>query len=88
MESIMPEVRVREKRQITLPASVSRAANLDTNDILNVTYRNGVISLVVKKTEKKRGSLMALMGSAKGLYGNTAAETDAYLINERASWER
>jgi bifunctional DNA-binding transcriptional regulator/antitoxin component of YhaV-PrlF toxin-antitoxin module len=84
----MTQVRVREKRQITLPVSISREANLEPNDILDVNYRNGVITMIVKKTEQKRRSLMELAGSAKGLYGKTPSEIDAYLANERASWEK
>jgi len=37
---------------------------------------------------KKRPSLMELAGSARGLYGRTTEERQAYLAGERKSWER
>jgi bifunctional DNA-binding transcriptional regulator/antitoxin component of YhaV-PrlF toxin-antitoxin module len=84
------QVRVREKHQITLPASVARAANINVNDVLNVTsHGDGTVVLSTQReTVKKRPSLMELAGSTPGLYGDSAEEIHAYIANERASWER
>jgi bifunctional DNA-binding transcriptional regulator/antitoxin component of YhaV-PrlF toxin-antitoxin module len=85
----MPQVRVRDKHQITLPANVVRAANIGFNDVLDVSYKDGVITLATERVMKaKKPSLMALAGSTKGLYGKTTAEREQYTANERASWER
>jgi len=85
----MLKVRVRNKHQITLPASVVRAANIGTNDMLDVSYQNGAITLLTQRVaEKKRPSLMDLAGSLKGVYGRNTEEIDAYIANERKSWER
>ena len=84
-----PQVRVRNKHQITLPASVARAASISVNDVLSVDYRNGIITLTTQRTPaKKRPSLMEFAGCAKGLYGRTPKEIESYVANERASWER
>lgn len=85
----MPQVRVRDKHQITLPAQIAREANIGMNDILDVRYQNGVITLMTKQgMAAKKPSLMALAGSAKGLYGTTTEELEQYSVNERKSWER
>jgi bifunctional DNA-binding transcriptional regulator/antitoxin component of YhaV-PrlF toxin-antitoxin module len=82
-------VRVRDKHQITLPASVVRAANVGVNDVLEVSCKDGAIVLSAPRVkEKKRPCLMDLAGSTKGLYGNTTEERQAWLAGERKSWER
>lgn len=84
----MSQVRLRGKHQVTLPISIVREANIAENDVLEVGYRNGVITLVVQKTERKKTSLMDYVGITGGLYGKTAADVQAYIQNERDSWER
>lgn len=84
----MTTVRVRDKHQITLPAALVRAANIHANDILEIDYRNGVITLTTTQAQTPSRSLMHYAGSAEGLYGDTAEEVHNYLETERASWER
>jgi bifunctional DNA-binding transcriptional regulator/antitoxin component of YhaV-PrlF toxin-antitoxin module len=85
----LPQVRVKTKHQITLPAAIARVAGIGVNDILSVDYRDGVVSLITQNAPaNKRRSLMDLAGSTPGLYGNTAEEIQAYTANERKSWER
>jgi len=85
----MLQVRVRDKHQITLPASLARAASIGVNDVLDVQYKEGIITLLTQRaTVKKRPSLMDLAGSLKGVYGRDAKEIQAYIANERKSWER
>ena len=89
METPIPQVRVRNKHQITLPAEVVRAAQIGMNDILSVEYKDGVITLITQKVvQEKKRSLMALAGSTKGLYGANTEEREEYTRNERNSWER
>lgn len=83
------QVRMRDRHQITLPASVVRSANIGANALLNVSVQGGTITLTTQQgAQKKRRSLMELAGCAKGLYGRTPEEIEAYVANERASWER
>jgi bifunctional DNA-binding transcriptional regulator/antitoxin component of YhaV-PrlF toxin-antitoxin module len=86
----MLQVRVRDKHQITLPAAVVRAANIGTNDVLDVSYQEGAITLTTRRAAvKKRPSLLELAGSLKGAsYWRNAEEINAYIANERKSWER
>jgi bifunctional DNA-binding transcriptional regulator/antitoxin component of YhaV-PrlF toxin-antitoxin module len=84
----MPEIRMRPKHQITLPASVVRAANLKEDDRLNVDYLNGVIVITQKKSDNKNKSdVMAYAGIGKGLWGDTPDEIDATIRTLRDSWE-
>ena len=40
----MAQIRIRERNQITLPATIAVAASLSPNDILEVSFANGVIT--------------------------------------------
>lgn len=88
MRISMPQVRVSDKYQITLPSSIVRAAHLQPGDVLDVNYRNGLITFTVKSTSKKRRSIMDYIGITNGVYGTTANEVDAYISSERESWIR
>ena len=83
------QVRMRGRHQITLPASVVRSANIDENALLNVSVHGSTITLTTEQAaQKKRRPLSEWIGCLKGTYGSTTAEQDAYVANERASWER
>ena len=84
----MPQIRIRERNQITLPANIAVAASLSPNDALEVSFANGVITLIPVSPHSKRRSITDYVGSAKGLWGTTGAEIDALLRAERDSWER
>ena len=84
----MPQVRIREKHQITLPMSIVRGADIRENDMLDVAYKNGVITLSVKKVDAKKRSLMDFVGAARGVYGQDAAQVAQYLDSERDTWDR
>ncbi|MDR0273785.1 MAG: AbrB/MazE/SpoVT family DNA-binding domain-containing protein [Burkholderiaceae bacterium] len=90
MSHTQVRVRVRNKHQITLPASVVRAASIGVNDVLDVSCKDGVITLLTQRmAEKKRPSLMDLAGSLKDSgYWRNAEEIHAYIAGERKSWER
>jgi antitoxin component of MazEF toxin-antitoxin module len=84
----MPQIRMRDRNQITLPAAITTAANLHPDDTLDVNFVNGVITLIPVAKKATRRSIMDYVGSANGIWGNTGAEIDADLRNERDSWER
>lgn len=84
----MPQIRIRGRNQITLPAAIATAANLHPDDTLDVNFVNGVITLIPVANDKARRSIMDYVGSAKGMWGKTKEEIDAYIRNERDSWER
>ena len=84
----MTQIRIRERNQITLPANIAVAANLSPNDTLEVSFANGVITLIPVNPHNKRRSITDYVGSAKGLWGTTGAGIDTQLRDERDSWER
>lgn len=84
----MPEIRMRPKNQLTLPASVARAAQIEPDDRLTVDFVNGVIVITPKKTKMKKIDLMSYVGSGRGIWGKDAAEIDATIRDLRDSWER
>ncbi len=84
----MPQVRIREKHQVTLPMSIVRDADIHENDMLDVAYKHGIITLSVKKAATKKRSLMDFVGATRGVYGQDAAQVVRYLDSERDTWDR
>ena len=84
----MTQIRIRQRNQITLPANIAVAASLSPNDTLEVSFDNGVITLIPVNPHNKRRSITDYVGSAKGLWGTTGAGIDTQLRDERDSWER
>jgi antitoxin component of MazEF toxin-antitoxin module len=84
----MPQIRIRDRNQITLPSAIATAANLHADDTLDVNFVNGIITLVPVVKDKTRRSIMDYVGSANGMWGKTKEEIDAHIRNERDSWER
>jgi antitoxin component of MazEF toxin-antitoxin module len=83
----MSQIRIRERNQLTLPAAITTAANLQPDDALEVDYANGVITLVPVRKAPRR-SIADFVGSAKGVWGETAEQIDEHLRTERDSWDR
>ncbi len=84
----MPNVRVRDKHQITLPAAVVQAASISPNDVLDVEYTNGVITLVPTSRMPKRAAARAFLGALKGVWGGNVRLIDKQLRADRDSWDR
>ncbi len=84
----MPDIRMREKHQVTLPASVVREAKLMPDDRLAVTFVNGSIILTPKRPALAKSDVMAFAGVGRGLWGETAREVDETLSAGKDAWER
>ncbi len=83
----MAIINLRDRRQITLPPEIVSAAGLQVNDELEVSLINGVIQLVpAGKGRAPQRSMSRFLGSAAGMYGQSAAEVDAYVREQRESW--
>jgi AbrB family looped-hinge helix DNA binding protein len=54
----MLEVRVRQKHQITLPASIVQEAHIAPNDTLEIALVNGVIILTPTKRKERKDSVI------------------------------
>ena len=82
-----PEViraKLSSKNQITLPVAIVRALGLRPGRNLMLSLEDDHIVLRPEPDDW----VMYLHGSAKGVYGNTREEMDAYVRRERASWRR
>jgi antitoxin component of MazEF toxin-antitoxin module len=85
---VMPEIRMRQKHQVTLPASIVREANIEPDDKLLVTFLNGAIIITPKKTEEAKDDFMSYAGLFKGAWGATDEEVDTTIHNLRNEWTR
>jgi AbrB family looped-hinge helix DNA binding protein len=84
----MSLVRVRPKRQITIPANIAREAGIKPDDLLEVKFANGVVTLQLAGSQRNGRTLMDYAGIARGAWGRSAEEIDARLADDRAAWER
>ncbi len=84
----MSQVRVRLKHQITIPPRIAEAANIKLDDMLEVAYANGVVTLAPVNRKERKKSVMAYAGIARGIWGQTTAEIEADLNSDRDSWAR
>lgn len=83
----MLNINLYQNKQITIPDAVLQSAHIAPTDNLEIRYQEGMIMLVRLETKSKKKSIMDYAGSTTGLYGNTTEERQAYLKNERDSWE-
>ena len=84
----MSQVRVRPKHQITIPARIARAAGIKPDDVLDVGYANGVVTLAPTGRSARATPLLAYAGIAHGVWGASTAEIETALAANRATWER
>ena len=88
----MPQVKLREKGQVTIPAELlqewSKKNHVSINDSMEARLSNGVLMLIPQKRHVTKRSVMSFAGVGKGLWGNTPAEVDASLKEIRDTWER
>jgi AbrB family looped-hinge helix DNA binding protein len=86
----MPEIRVRPKGQVTLPASILREAKIEPNDELEVSYLNGAIVLrrVAPVGRSSVDDVMSFAGLGRGLWGDTTEEVTETIQALRNEWER
>ena len=82
----MPEIRMRPKHQLTLPADIVREAKLSLDDRLEVSYTNGVIVLTPRPNAAvtQKFDVMAYAGIGTGVWGSTSDEVNTYINKLRA----
>jgi bifunctional DNA-binding transcriptional regulator/antitoxin component of YhaV-PrlF toxin-antitoxin module len=85
----METVRMRERRQLTLPAEVVEQVQIKTNDALQVSVVNGVIQLTpLNSAIHKKVSLRPFLGVMKGIYQTEDQATlGQYIEDLRNEWE-
>lgn len=93
----MPHVRVKQKYQVTIPASVREEIGLHEGDTLEAKVEDGHIILIPQQMiarkagreagrSKKQSSLSAYLGAAKGLY-SSPQDVEDYIDNLRDQWQ-
>ena len=85
----METVRMRERRQLTLPAEVVEQVQIKTNDALQVSVVNGVIQLTpLHSAMVRKVSLRPFLGIAKGVYQvGEDPKLGQYIEDLRDEWE-
>lgn len=88
----MPQVKLREKGQVTIPADLlqewGRQHHVATNDAIDVQLSNGVLMLIPSKRHAAKRDIMSFAGVGKGLWGNTQQEIETTIQELRHSWTR
>lgn len=84
----MPEVRLRPKGQITIPATILERANLATDATFEIALVNGVITLTPKVPLSNQEDIMSYAGIFKGAWGESADAVNKTLDGHRDEWER
>jgi hypothetical protein len=88
----MPQVKLREKGQVTIPADLlqewSRKSHVATNDSIDVSLANGVLMLVPSTRNTGKRDIMSFAGVGKGLWGSTQEEIDTTVQELRSTWTR
>ena len=92
-EQKMPYVQIKQKYQVTIPASIRKKISLNEGDMLEAIERDGFIVFIPQKLQRKqktpqKSSLLSLSGINKnsGLYTSTA-EIDAFISHIRSEWK-
>jgi hypothetical protein len=88
----MPQVKLREKGQVTIPAELlqewGRTNHVATNDTMDAHLSNGVLMLIPSKRHTAKRDIMSFAGVGKGLWGSTQDEIEATIQDLRSSWTR
>lgn len=92
----MSLVKLKEKGQVTIPASVREKISAHTGDVFEATVSNGAIVLkpldvVVRKkspTSKRKSGvdISTWIGAGRGLFQSPQEAAD-FIARERASWD-
>jgi hypothetical protein len=84
----MALIRMRKKRQITIPASIIAQANLADDTLLDIAFVGGVNTLTPRIKNKKKDDILSYAGIFRGAWGNSGDEFDLTTKSLRDEWER
>jgi AbrB family looped-hinge helix DNA binding protein len=86
--TIMPEVTIRPKGQVTIPAEIMQSWHLRTNDRVNITLVNGIVTMTPIKRKEASKDIMSFAGIGRGIWGDTHEEVETTINEIRNSWNR
>lgn len=88
----MPQVKLREKGQLTIPVDLlqewGRKNHVATHDAIDVHLSNGVLMLIPSKRHAAKRDIMSFAGVGKGLWGSTHDDIESTIQELRNSWAR
>jgi len=86
----MSLVTLRPKGQLTIPANILQQWNVKPYDQLDVTFQNGVITImpVKRKEASKKDKLKTFAGVGRGCWGDTPDDVKATISELRHSWAK
>jgi bifunctional DNA-binding transcriptional regulator/antitoxin component of YhaV-PrlF toxin-antitoxin module len=87
----MSKIRLEKLRRLTLPPEIIAQAGLRQDDVLEASYQGGAIILrPAPEPDPARPalSMMDYAGACKGAWGDTPAEVEFHVAQDRASWDR
>jgi bifunctional DNA-binding transcriptional regulator/antitoxin component of YhaV-PrlF toxin-antitoxin module len=87
----MSKIRLEKQRQVTLPVEIVEQAGIRQDDLLEVSYASGAITLrPVRASDMAMPtkSIMDYAGSCRGAWGSTPEEIESNLAADRESWDR
>ena len=86
----MPQATLRPKGQLTIPSEILKQWNLQPYDQLEISYHNGVVTLVPlkRKTPQARRKLNQFVGIGKDCWGSNKTDIQATILALRESWTR
>lgn len=84
----MPEVTIRPKGQITIPAEIMQSWHLRTHDKVNITLVNGIVTMTPVKRKEVGKDIMSFAGMGRGIWGDTHEEVENTIKEIRNSWNR
>jgi antitoxin component of MazEF toxin-antitoxin module len=83
----MPEIRLRPKHQVTLPASIVRQAHIQEDDRLLVSFVNGSIIITPKKDTAGKDDVMSYAGIYQGAWGDSLEDVERTMRQQRNEWQ-
>jgi bifunctional DNA-binding transcriptional regulator/antitoxin component of YhaV-PrlF toxin-antitoxin module len=86
----MSKIRLEKLRRLTLPPEIIAQAGLRQVDVLEASYQDGEIILrrASQLLPSPALSMMDYAGTCKGAWGDTPAEVEFHVAQDRASWDR
>lgn len=84
----MPEVRLRRKGQLTIPAAILEKAKLAADATFEIALVKGVITLTPKVRRPNKEDILAYAGIFKGAWGDSVEVVNSNLDTHRDEFER
>ena len=86
----MSLVTLRPKGQLTIPVDILQQWDIKPYEQLEISFQNGVITLVPakRKEPRKKNRLMSFAGIGQGCWGETADDVRNTVHQLRDSWSR